>query len=175
MASMSSTSRLSIGRSTGRCAVTGAALQPGAVCISVLRDLGDEGFERLDYAMESWETGVRPEGPHFFWKTIVPRPEERRTLAIDDDVLEEMLVRLEEDTRPERISFRWLVALMLLRKRRLRHLRVESIDGRETWFFHRRGETEDARPIAVVNPHLAEDDLRTLAEQLGAFVESDLS
>jgi len=141
----------------------------------VLRDLGDEGFERLDYSIEAWDEGVRPEGAHFFWKTAVPHPEERRTLTIDDEVLEEMLMRLESDARPERVAFRWLVALMLLRKRRLKHVRVESKDGCETWYFHRRGEGDEAPVIAVVNPHLAEDDLRTLAEQLGAFVESDLT
>lgn len=166
---------MTIGKSTGRCAASGEALAPGTPCVSVLRDLGDAGYERLDYAVEAWASGVRPEGEYYFWRTIVPQPNERRAITIDDDVLEEMLVRLEEDTRPERIAFRWLVALMLLRKRRLRHLRVETRDGRETWLFHRRSDGDGAPPIAVVNPHLDEDDLRSLADQLGAFVESDLS
>lgn len=141
----------------------------------MLRDVGDEGFERLDYSIEAWERGVRPSGPHFFWRTTVPHPEERRTLTIDDEVLEEMLARLEGDERPERVAFRWLVALMLLRKRRLRHLRIDSADGREVWHFMRRGAGDEAAPIAVVNPHLAEDDLRALADQLGTLVESDLA
>jgi len=164
---------MTIGRSTGRCASTGAAIAPGTACMSVLRDLGDAGFERLDYSIDAWERGERPTGDFYFWRTIVPAADERRAFTIDDEVLEDMLARLEDDARPERIAFRWLVALMLLRKRRLRHLRVEPREGGETWLFQRKGDVDGAPPLAVVNPHLAEDDLVALAEQLGAFVEAD--
>lgn len=167
------TSRLSIGRFTGRCAATGADLVPGSRGVAVVVDRGDEGFERLDFAPDAWESSARPEGVLCMWRYIVPEPEARRGLVIDDEVLEEMVTRLAGDERPDRVAFRWLVALMLLRKRRVRHLRVERRDGREIWLFVRRGE-EEANAIEIVNPHLSEDDLRSLAEQLGAFVESDL-
>jgi len=167
------TNRLSIGRTTGRCAATGAALVPGSRCVAVVVDRGDEGFERLDFAPEAWESTPRPAGVLCVWRTIVPEPEAKRGIVIDDEVLEEMVARLDGDERPERVAFRWLVALMLLRKRRLRHLGVERRGEREVWSFARRGE-ENAAPFEVVNPHLGEEDLRSLAEQLGAFVESDL-
>ncbi len=168
------TNRLSIGRSTGRCAATGAELAPGTSCIAVVIDRGDEGFERRDYAPEAWARQPRPEGVLCVWKTTVPAPEARRGIVIDDEVLEEMVTRLAGDERPDRVAFRWLVVLMLLRKRRLRHLRVERRDGREIWWFVRRGE-EESSAFEVVNPHLSEEDLRSLAEQIGAFVESDLA
>lgn len=167
------THRLSIGRFTGRCAATGAELVPGSRCVTVVVDRGDEGFERLDYSPEAWETQSRPPGVVCVWRSVAPEPEAKRGLVIDDEVLEEMVTRLAGDDRPDRVAFRWLVSLMLLRKRRLRHLRVERRDGREIWLFARRGE-EEGNELEVVNPHLGEEDLRSLAEQLGAFVESDL-
>jgi len=168
------TQRRSIGRSTGRCAVTGAALEPGTPCVAALIDRGDQGLERLDYSTDAWQAAPRPEGLLGFWRTIVPVGEERRGIVIDDEVLESMLARLEGDDRPDRVAFRWLVALMLLRKRRLRHLGVERREGREWWRFAWAGRDAEAPLLEILNPHLAEEDLRSLAEQLGEFVDADL-
>ncbi|MBX3355963.1 MAG: hypothetical protein KF724_09725 [Phycisphaeraceae bacterium] len=172
---MSTAPRLAIGRSTGRCAATGEALEAGSACVAVLRDGGDDGFERLDYSLAAWDRGARPSGDFYFWRTVVPHPDERRGIVIDDEVLDEMLDRLADDPRAERQAFRWLVALMLLRKRRLKHLRVEREDDREVWLLQRRGGGDDAPVLRVVNPHLSEEDLRVMAEQIGALVESDLA
>lgn len=164
-----------IGRFTGRCAATGRALEPGTPCIAVLLDRGDDGFERRDYSIDAWASTSRPDGILGFWKTVVPRPEERRGVVIDDEVLASMLARLDGDERPERIAFRWIVTLLLLRRRMLRHLGVERRDGREWWRFAWAGAGAGAPAIEVVNPHLRDEDLQSLAGQLGAIVDSDLA
>ncbi|MFO0894879.1 MAG: hypothetical protein U0574_07985 [Phycisphaerales bacterium] len=162
----------SIGRSTGICAASGETLAPGTACMAVLVDRGDQGLERQDFSLAAWNAGQRPERWICFWKTVVQAPDAKRGIRLDDDVLEEVLDRLEGDARPERQAFRWLVALMLLRRRRLRHDGVETAGGVESWRFRRRGDAEGAAPIRVVNPRLSEEDLRALSEQLGDVVEA---
>jgi hypothetical protein len=103
----------------------------------------------------------------------MPEPDAKRRLVLDDEAIEEVFDRLSEDDRPNRIAVRWLLAMILLRKRRLRHLRVESADGVETWLFSRRGDVEGAPPTAVVRPALDEEAIAALGDELGAVVAFD--
>jgi hypothetical protein len=103
----------------------------------------------------------------------MPQPEASKRLVLDDDAIEEVFDRLADDDRPNRIAVRWLLAMILLRKKRLRHLRVEQREGVETWLFSRRGDAEGAPPTPVVRPVLDEEAIAALADELAAVVAFD--
>ncbi|NIA20737.1 MAG: hypothetical protein GWP05_01945 [Anaerolineaceae bacterium] len=78
------------------------------------------GLARLDFCLDHWP-GERIEGLAF-WRTRVPEPEEprKKRIVIDDDRLLEVFFRLSDTEDPARLDFRYVIGLMLIRKRRLK-------------------------------------------------------
>jgi len=141
--------------------------------MAAVRETEQGGFERLEFSMAAWLAGARPEGVLCWWKTVMPEANARKRLVLDDEAIEEVFDRLSEDTRPNRVAVRWLLAMILLRKKRLRHQRIEHRDGVEIWLFSRRGEEEGSVPTSVVHPTLDEEAIAALSEELGAVVAFD--
>lgn len=173
------TEGFTVGRFTATCASSGRALAPGEPIVATLCDApadesGSPGFVRRDFALDPWAAGARPEGMVCFWKTVAPAPDEKRRILVDDDTLLELFDRLDGDDRPQRIAYRWLLCLVLLRKRLLRHVRVERDGDAERWLVQRRGADESVPLIAVANPKLRDEDLQELAEHLGEVMQSEL-
>jgi hypothetical protein len=166
-----------VARATGVCAHSGRPLEPGTTCIATLCEREtDEGFDRLDYSIEAWESGARPQGLFSFWKTIVPDPNTKKKLLVDDDVLRDLFERMEGDDRPQRIAFRFVLGLILMRKRLIKLVgrKAKSGEQPERWLILPKGLSADATPMEMVNPELNDDDVRELSEQLSEVLNSDL-
>lgn len=185
-----------LGRSAGACAASGAALRPGQPCVVALCEASDGErpdagtpfglfLKRLDYSVEAWDAGSRPERLLFYWRTSVPESGQERRLLVDDETLLDLFLRLEADERPNRIAFRFVLGLLLVRRRLLRvvgqrHETIErtgAADGRperierEVWLLQPRGVESSAPPIALVNPRLREEDVCAIAEELGEIMQ----
>lgn len=170
-----------VARSTGRCAATDAVLEPGAICVATLCDRpvesGQEGFERRDFSLEAWESGQRPEGLFSYWKTVVPHPDAKPRLVIDEAVLMELFERLASDERPQRVAFRFVIGLILMRKKHLKFVGREQVGGLEWWLLQPRGTgamDTPPPPLRLANPQLSDDDVRSLIEQLSEILQSEL-
>jgi hypothetical protein len=137
---------------------------------------GDDGLERKDLSLAAWEAGARPERLFSYWKTRVPEHQSRQRLLVDDEVLLNLFERLAEDPRPQRMAFRFVLMLILMRKRLLKYVGREGEAGTERWLLVRRGNAADAAaaPVAVVNPHLADDDIRQITDQLGEILQAEI-
>ncbi|MCH2132368.1 MAG: hypothetical protein MK116_01335 [Phycisphaerales bacterium] len=166
--------RYPVTRSTGRCAATEVELEPGTTCMATLCEVEDEGLKRFDFAMSAWEEGARPDGLFSFWRTRVPEGDDRKTQLVDDTVLVTIFEQLAEDEAPRRVAIRFVLALILMRKRLLRFLGRQEEDGVVTWLMRPRGSTPEAPPVEVVDPGLGDDDVLALSEQLSEVLESDL-
>ena len=57
-----------------------------------------------------------------------------------------------------------------MRKRKLKYLSDEIKDGSEIWHMRVAGE---GREVTVVNPHLSEDQIEELSEQMGQIMQVD--
>jgi hypothetical protein len=124
--------------------------------------------------MEAWESGARPERMFSYWKTRMPERGEKRKIFVDDQVLVDIFERLAEDEREERKAFRYVVSLILIRKRLLRYVgRREDDDAVEVWLLRARGSDPETPPIEVINPGLKDDDIIELSDQLGDVLQGD--
>lgn len=119
--------------------------------------------------MEAWEGP--PEGCYCYFKTRVPVKEKRKKLLIDDDLLVSFFIRLADETEPVRVHFRFVLALILMRKRRLRYDGSKMEDGKEVWRMVLAGDKSAHR---VVNPQLTDEQIQKVSEQLGAILHSDM-
>ncbi len=121
-----------IARSSGACAITGRALTPGEAYIAALveTDASDPtpantlGFKRLDISLDAWNQSDgkrRPAKVFAHWKAVVPEPNQKKKLFVDNDVLMNLLRRLADVKEPQRLAFRFVLALILMRKKMLRY------------------------------------------------------
>lgn len=145
---------------TRRCAVSGRELLPGEKFFSVL--LEEEGkLVRRDYAAESWQQP--PEGTIAFWSGRVPAAEQGRKMRIDDDLLTDCLQRLEGQAEPAQVSFRYVVALLLMRRKRLRFEEAHTVAGQEVLKLRcARSGTE----YQVINPRLTEEEMLAVQDEV---------
>ncbi len=160
-----------IGRCGGVCTASGRRLEPGSPCVAALVERAeDEGFDRLDFSVEAWEGGTRPERLLGFWRTTVPDPHGPARAFVDDSVLLELFEALAGDDRRRRVAYRFILALVLMRKKLLRYAGRRGQGEDERWLMVPRGSQE---PVEVVNPRLSDDDVRELTEQLGEVLRAD--
>ncbi len=77
--------------------------------------------------------------------------------------------RLTDETEQEKINFRFVLTLILMRKRKLKY-EASSTDeaGNEVWTLRVTGQD---RMEKVINPHLSEDQIEQLSGQMGQILQ----
>ncbi len=106
-----------------------------------------------------------------YWKTKLPNPNQKKQIFVDDDMLLAFFERLEKETEQEKINFRFVLALILMRKRRLKYDSTRIEDAKEIWRLRITGEKQF---IEVINPHLDEEQIGQLSSQIGEILQADL-
>jgi hypothetical protein len=157
-----------IKKTLGRCFGTGRELAVGEEYYAALVQT-EQGLERRDFGAAYWES-QKPQ-VYCFWKSRLPNPQQKKKLFIDDAMLMAFFDRLATETEAEKINFRFVLALVLMRKRRLKYDSSRHSDGREIWTVRVVGEdrTED-----IVDPNLSEDQIQQLSEQMGQILQTSL-
>jgi hypothetical protein len=145
---------------TRTCSVTGRELKPGEKFFTALFDQRP-GFVRKDYAADAWPGP--PEGAIAFWSGTLPAREEKQRLRIDDELLHDCFVRLEGRQDPSEVNFRYVVALLLMRRKRFKFEEARVEGDHEVLFL------KDGRggPVyRVVNPRLTEEAMLRVQEEV---------
>ncbi len=157
-----------INRPLGQCCGSGRKIEPGEDYYGALVET-EQGLLRRDFGSEYWER----EKPQVFcfWKTKLAAPNEKKQLFVSDDMLMAFFERLAGATDPEKVSFRFVLALVLMRKRRLKYDSTKMDGDREIWCLRVPG---DKDLVEVVNPHLDEDQIEQLTAEIGQIFQADL-
>ncbi len=149
-----------IQQSKFRCARTGREMQPGEPFYSVLYDRGG-GLTREDISGEAWQGP--PADAFSFWQARVPPRDPSRRAQVDDELLMDCFLRLGDETEPQKVNFRYIVALLLMRRKRLKFEEVQSVDGQE--WLHLRC-TRSRKLHRALNPHLSDEQLAAVQEEV---------
>jgi hypothetical protein len=144
---------------TRRCAITGRELRPGEKFFTVLVE-EDGQFVRKDFSGEVWQG---PPGEVNFWSGRVPRDAEAQKPHFDDELLLDCFHRLEGQDEPRKVNFRYVVALLLMRRKRFRFLDARLVQGREVLVV---ASVRDKNKYEVVNPHLSETEIVAVQEEV---------
>ncbi|HYE20356.1 MAG TPA: hypothetical protein VEA69_18055 [Tepidisphaeraceae bacterium] len=158
-----------VARARGQCVVCSVQIEPGQPLMAALRET-QIGFERLDVCVSDW--------PNFdkadlvgFWRTVMPRHEQKKKLFVDDQVLCDLFERLSEATEPAKLNFRFVLGLILMRKRLIVYEASRQEDGAEIWAVRFRG--KDAR-LDLLNPKLNDSQIAEVGAQLGEILNEEL-
>jgi len=153
-------------------------------------------FVRVDFCEKCWGEGKRPgdvvtaeTGENAgltmfsFWKTTVPTPQHKKKLLVDDSVLVDVFGRMEGRSEPQEVRFRFVLALILMRKRLLKYEGMEEQKKAEVssqkseekmpelWRMIPRGQEA---PVLVVNPHLTGEQIVEVSQQLSAILAEEV-
>jgi hypothetical protein len=144
------------------CEVTGHPFAEGETFYTVLF-LDGEGFRRLDLCEEAWK--IRSEDPSSeplfsSWRSKFEPPAPPPAEPLPRDDAEGMLRRLIESNDPAHTNTRYLLAVMLERKR---ILRPQPSPDKETLIYERAGTGET---FIVTDPNLSLSDLVAVQEEV---------
>jgi hypothetical protein len=151
-------------------------------------------FFRVDFCEACWDGGKRPEQlaeevvghtktvMFSFWKTTVPAQEQKKKLLVDDAVLMDVFSRMEGKTEPQEIRFRFVLALILMRKRLLKYETTEPGPAAtpdnpkppETWRMLPKATEGWGAAVSVINPHLTADQIAEVSQQLSAILAEEI-
>lgn len=145
----------------------GACAAPFAADEDLYSLLRFEGAElRRDDLCRACFDARDPAADVIWWRTRAQR--RAAALRVDFDLLLSAMARLAEDARPERRDLAFLLALLLVRHRRLRLLRVEKRRGREMLILRK---VRTTREFPVESRELSEEQRARLSASLAELLD----
>lgn len=144
------------------CAASGRELKPGDRYFAVLAE-SDGKLGRTDYAADAFPGA--PPGALAYWAAKVPLAGQKpKKPAVNDELLLDCFDRLKGSTDPDGLNFRYVAALLLMRRKRFKFEDASRDDhGRDVMIVR------DARGGAihhVVDPRLTEDQITAVQTEV---------
>lgn len=142
------------------CAATGRELKPGDRFHAVLTER-DGKLVRTDYAAEAWP-GAAPDAVAH-WTGRVQADDKPRKPVVNDDILLGCFERLKDSTDADGLNFRYVAALLLMRRKRLRFEDVIHDADRDVMLL------KDAKGGAVhqvTDPRLTDEQIAAVQVEL---------
>ncbi len=162
-----------VGKGQRSCSVTGKFFEDGEHYHSALLETKD-GFVRHDYSEDAWEKLEDKNQFFSFWKTKVQAANEKsKKLVIDLDAFYAFFCNLAKSEDESKILFRYLVALLLVRKRVLRLDKIEHPEGKQETLFLTDMRTKE--PIELETPPHKPEQLVEAQETLNQIFDCQIS
>lgn len=151
--------------STRRCAVTGRELKAGDWVWTVLAE--EEGrMVRRDYSAESWQGP--PEGCYSFWKFLLKdKISSKDSTRLDESQIQDWFERLDGQDDWKQQNIRYILGLLLVRKRKLKLLKTEDLGDMEklTLRCSRTGNDHE-----VLHPKISESQLFQIQDEINSLL-----
>ncbi len=156
-----------IAGASGLCRGCGRELAAGEEFVAVLLDGGQE-FRREDFCAACWQSRPDERAEVFsIWRSRVPPPAEPKKKVVDAELLVEFFNKLEGHEEPLKVNSRFVLALMLMRKKLLAYEGSSTDEaGREVWTMRFK---HDHTQVEVLRPRLSEEEVAAVSSQLGAI------
>lgn len=162
-----------ISKTAGVCSRCGKELQPGKEYVAIVRE-ADDDLQREDFCPTCRQAHGADQDPAVLgeWRAHVPLRQEKKKLFVDDEILIDFFQRLEGAEEPARVSFRFVLALILMRKKLLVYDKAETLpDGRDAWSMHLRNNDQ---VFSVIDPHMDEQRIAEVSQRLGEILQGEL-
>lgn len=187
---MSASSSYSVTSPTPKCAVTGEPIAPGAPCVSLLYESPDgETMHRLDVAREVFERGDRPVPPQSggspeeagpaaslvaYWRTTMRESDAPKRALIGDDEVLDLFDQLEDADGDDQLAFRYLLCLILIRKKLLVWEGARPATKDEVGVITVRRRRDKEGPLTeVIDPALDDESIEAATKQLSLVMNLD--
>jgi hypothetical protein len=157
-----------IGRSSRTCAHSGESIDATQPFFSALAEK-DDGFSRLDFTIDSWPD-VEKSDFLAFWKNKGGAHDAEKKPGLDYDRLLAFFDSLEQHDEPRHRLFRYVLALVLSRRRILRLDDLSRTDeGERIVVYDRR----IRKTMEIISPEATREELERVQERLNQLFDGD--
>jgi hypothetical protein len=152
------------------CMQCGYEFREGETVCSAVLESGDS-FERRDFCENC--DGDRPVAEIYaHWRTILPRKEAPSLRkAVNAEAVREFFDKLAGEEDRNKRNFRYVLALLLMRRKTLRFVSVRRGEGGEELILR---DPKTDQEHVVYNPQLAEDEILALTAEVGKVLNVDV-
>jgi hypothetical protein len=148
------------------CARTQASFSDGEVIYTLLfRD--QSGFRREDISEKAWHSSREAVQPFSFWKSTYETPPAAPPEPLPKESVEEHLRQLIQEDHPEKINARYILALMLERKKTLKQVDIRET-GVERILIYEHAKTGEV--FLILDPKLRLDQVDAVQNEVYAFL-----
>jgi hypothetical protein len=151
-----------------QCARTREAFVDGATIFTLLfRERN--GFRREDVSQAAWLQIKDSVEPFSFWKSKFQSPPPPAPDPMPKESVEELLRRLLEQDLPKHVNVRYVLAIMLERKKTLKHVDTrESAEQKILVYEH----AKTGEVFIIVDPRLRLDQLDSVQQEVYSMMAS---
>lgn len=154
-----------------RCNLTDAPFQEGdAFVAAIFPDPESDGYLRRDFSLAAWTDAQESETPFSFWKSHYKPPvreEETRVTSRDPETL---FAKLVEDNEEHTENARFILAVMLERKKLLRETDTQQLPNALLRIYEHR-KTGDV--YIVKDPQIALADIDNIQEEIHRLLDPE--
>ena len=150
------------------CARTQRAFEPGEQFYTLLFREGD-GFRREDLSEEAWVQRNENIRPFSFWKTRYEPPPLAPPEPLGKQNAEDILRRLLAEDNASNANACYVLAVMLERKRVLKHIKTEQTEGRPVLIYEH-AKTGDV--FIVPNVQLRLDEIEHVQNEVSQLLKN---
>lgn len=152
------------------CALTERAFEEGEVFYTALfPDPEADGFLRLDYSQEAWDRRAEEDAhPFSFWRTVYKAPAvEAKVEIVAEENPETLLARLVEEDEAHTENARYILAVMLERKKLLIETDCQKTRGGMLRIYQHRHSGE---VFIIKDPQIPLSDVARIQEEVQALL-----
>ncbi|MEA3188137.1 MAG: hypothetical protein QOD99_1967 [Chthoniobacter sp.] len=149
-----------------KCAVTGREFQDGEYFYTLLLHDRD-GFHRQDLSEEAWQQRNDNIAPFSFWRSKFEPPPPSEPEALEKETAEDLLRRYMAEPNGTHANARYILALMLERKRLLKQTQVEDTEGVRTLIYTH---VKTGEIFVIPDPELRLDQLENVQNEVAALL-----
>ena len=161
-----------INKTAPQCHHCGVPFEPEQAFFSVLFQTS-EGLQRNDFCDNCFQN-YRPPDVVYFWKTMLPKAGgsgKKQRPVLDMEYVLEFFKRLEGDSSIQRVAFRYILALMLSRKKILTAGEKKKDDqGHVVQNYREKMAGAETVNHAVIEPDLNETEIQALSAELSVLL-----
>jgi len=144
-----------------RCVITDRELRPGEKFYSALFDEAGQ-FVRKDYTVDAWSGP--PAGAFAHWLGRIPVSDKPVKPTINDELLLDCFTHLKGTTEPSKQNFRYVIGLLLMRRKRLKFDDVKKqSDGSEILILR---DAKSGDRHETVDPRLNDEQMMTVQDEV---------
>lgn len=150
-----------------KCAVTDRLFQDGEYFYTLLFH-DKEGFRRMDLSEEAWQQRNDNRQPFSFWRSKFEPPPPPQPEPLEKQTAEDLLRRYMGEENAQHANARYILALMLERKRILKQIEAKD-DGTGRILIYEHAKTGEV--FVVPDPQLRLDQLEAVQNEVAALLK----
>jgi hypothetical protein len=153
------------------CARTGEVFESGATIFTLLfRER--TGFRREDISETAWQQIRESVAPFSFWKSKFQAPSPAAPEAMPKESVEELLRRLVSEDLPEHLNARYVLAILLERKRILKQVDLREMAEAKILIYEH---VKTGEAFIIQDPRLRLDQLDSVQQEIYSLLASQES